>query len=50
MIGATIMFFLPKINSNTDKSGTQADAFASISQWSLHHPAVPGRHQHSSMS
>lgn len=36
LVGAAVMFFIPKITSRTEEAGTQAEAFASISHWSLY--------------
>ncbi|XP_067950664.1 monocarboxylate transporter 10-like [Watersipora subatra] len=45
LVGAVIMFFIPKISSRMDGGGTQAEAFASISHWSLYEPNHTGKNK-----
>jgi hypothetical protein len=42
-VGAAIMFFIPKISSRNEEGGTQAEAFASISHWSLYEPTAANK-------
>ena len=41
LVGASVMFFIPKVTSRAEEGGTHAEVFASISHWSLNEgPAV----------
>ena len=43
LVGASVMFFIPKVTSRAEEGGTHAEVFASISHWSLNEGPPVGK-------